>query len=58
MGLGNLFMVAVAICILFNGIVVTVLLKKAKRITYLDLVLVSLAISDALQVGGDFEMEK
>ena len=51
-------MVAVALCILLNVIVVVVLLKKAGRINYFDLVLVSLAISDALQaaVGDSIEI--
>ena len=59
MAFGECFMIAVAFCILFNAVVVALLLKKGNRINYLDLVLVSLAISDALQaaVGDSIEIQ-
>ena len=47
-------MVAVLLCILLNLILVVYLLKKSGRLNYLDVVLVSLALSDALQAAiGD-----
>ena len=58
MSFGICFMLAVALCILVNAIVIILLLKKKNEVNYLDLILVSLALSDALQaaVGDSIEI--
>ena len=57
MSFAALFVVAVLACIVLNGLTIVVLAMKKQQLTYMDLILISLSISDLLQAGLGYSVE-
>ena len=57
MSFAPLFVVCVAACVILNALTVLVLVKKGGKLTYMDLILISLSVSDLLQAALGYSVE-
>ena len=57
MGLGIFFVFGLVMCVSLNFLVIVVLLKKGRAINYMDMLMISLSVSDLLQAGIGYTVE-
>ena len=57
MDLMGIYFFGVVICILLNSFVISVLLKKQAKVTYRDVFIISLCVSDLLKAASGYSLE-